>query len=592
MENKFKDLPDFRELGDVIGDGFLWGSNGFCYQTFLDRSSQIAKWRSAYDQSIAEAFYARHGHKPIYTNFKDALLNPNNYSLDLSDLKFSDWQKVIEIAKSVGVNSVMVNLDWARLEPKRGTFSKKYLNEYKRIINHLKQNKIVPILTLWAWSHPQWFEELGGFKSKVNLKYFYSYVNHVTDIIPSGSTVIVLEDTYNYFKFYKQIFSSGRAGSSKLAINLSSNFARALRRATTIIKLKDKSIQVGLTVSSCFLDRPLSRHIKLNRMLFHNTILKEAKRSCDFIGLGVNNRANESKSVLGSKEYYGDMNEGDTEKFMVKSFNYLDTKLQMPILVINNGVSDIEQKYYSTEIENSVNALFKASLQKANMIGYIYGYLTQAQQINSGRFISQSLCVQPKNSSKLKVQARARAYSRLIKSVNKARKPNYQPAVSSIIDSINQYKKAKRSKVKNILQQSVKSIASKVDQAKLKRSKPIVAIGEGNDVKLKSFVSSLSLSGEGVNPFESVKKISSASTAKLKSTSSLARAKLIDNKKIVQSKINQSIKKPKFGDFIKRPSNKLPKAVTKTKKVQSSGATNPKNSSTATNNGVKKRRVV
>jgi hypothetical protein len=69
MENKFKNLPDFRELGDVIGDGFLWGSNGFCYQTFLDKSSQIAKWKSSSSQQIADAFYSKHGHKAIYSNF-------------------------------------------------------------------------------------------------------------------------------------------------------------------------------------------------------------------------------------------------------------------------------------------------------------------------------------------------------------------------------------------------------------------------------------------------------------------------------------------------------------------------------------------
>jgi hypothetical protein len=98
--------------------------------------------------------------------------------------------------------------------------------------------------------------------------------------------------------------------------------------------------------------------------------------------------------------------------------------------------------------------------------------------------------------------------------------------------------------------------------------------------------------GKGVNPFESAKKMSSAGAAKLKSTSASARAKLIDNKKIVQSKINQSIKKPKFGDFIKRPSSKSPKAVTKTKKVQSPGAAKPKSSSATINNKTKKRRVV
>jgi beta-glucosidase/6-phospho-beta-glucosidase/beta-galactosidase len=491
---------------------------------------------------------------------------------------------VIELAKLIGLNSIALNLDWARLEPKKGTFSKKYLNEYKRIINHLEQNKIVPIITLWAWSHPQWFEDLGGFKAKANLKYFYNYVNNVVNIIPAGSTVMVLEDAYGYFKFYNQVFPAGRAQSSRLVMNLASNFARALRRANTIIKLKDKSIQVGASVSNSFLDKPLNQRNKLNRMLFHSRILKEIRKSCDFVGLGINNRSNESKSVLGSKEYYGDINEGDTEKFMVKSFNYLDAKLQMPILVINNGVSDIEQKYYSTEIENSINALFKASLQKANMIGYVYGYLSQSQQIDSGRFISQSLYTQPKNSSKLKAQNRARVYSRLIKSVNKARKPNYQPAVNSIINSINQYKKSKQGRVKNILRQSVKSISLRVDSAKLKHSRPPAVIADNKGGDAKSFISTLSLSGEGVNPFESVKKISLASTAKFKSTSASAKEKLINNKKSVQSRISQSIKKPKFGDFIKKPSIKQGEPKTSAKKVSnkviSTSRTKPTKSTT------------
>jgi hypothetical protein len=575
MDNKLKNIPDLRELGDVIGDGFLWGSSGFCYQTFLDQNSQLAEWRVSQAQKIADAFYAKNGQKAIYKNFKDALLNPSNYSVNTSDIKFNDWVKIVESAKGLGLNSLQVNLDWARLQPKQGSFSKKYLNEYKKIINHLKQNKIVPIFSLWSWSHPQWFEEVGGFKNKSNLKYFYNYVNNVIDIIPSGSIVVPVEDTYGYFKFYKQIFPSGKASSTKLAMNFASNFAKALRRTATIIKLKDKSIQVGHITANGFLDRPISNQIKLNRRLFHNIMLKEVKRSCDFVGISINNRVNESKSVLGKKEYYGDMDEGDSENFIVKSINYLDAKLQMPILIINNGVSDIEQKYYSKELESSINALFKSSLQKANMIGYVYGYVSPAQQIYSGRFTSQSLYGQPKNSPKLKLQPRAQTYSKLIKNVNKVRKPNYQPVVSSIINSINQHKKSKQGKVKKILRQSVRNISSKVDQAKLKRSNPNLAIDAGKNQSSKSFIAALSLSGEGVNPFESVKKISSASTAKLKSASSSTKAKL--NKSVTGAKASRS----KFGDFVKRPAtkkaNQAPKRATSTKKPVKKKSNNSKN---------------
>lgn len=572
MNNEIKNLPDLRELGDVIGDGFLWGSDLFSYRTFPAKNSQVTHWRKNFSTAIANNFKKLSANNKIYSKIEDSLSNPDNYNISPKDLNLKSYQNYLLLAKKLNLNSITINVDWARVEPKQGTFSISALKMYKKIISDAVALGVVPIVTLWDLSHPIWFENSGGFTNKKNIKFFLNFVGRVLNFIPSGTTIITFNNP-------SQIVEAKSIFQNQQPINILKtyrNIASAHHQAAHLIKHSSKLNKVGMGIPISIFGS-INKQKNLNNRLVRNILLGEIKKSSDFLALSINgwDDLKFNKKQKGSinltdnefeKEIYGDFGEGTSENQLVRAISYFDKKLQMPILIMNNSVSDLEQKYYSKELEITINAIFKTALQGSNIIGLVYSSLAGSKPIKEGIFTSRSLSLEDSKRAKVRFHPRARILHGLIAKVNKVRKPNYQPAVSAIIESMNKYKQSKKNKVKRFLGESAKKINNKVDEVKYKNKLPL-----SNKMLAASQKTTLKLSagGEGVNPFDIAKKASldSINRVKLKSNQVKRRvADRISKAKPGSGSASASVKNKTtrlVGDFVKSRTSKKPKAITK-----------------------------
>ena len=568
MDNEIKNLPDFRELGDVVGDGFLWGSNAFNYAVFPAKSSYLSSFGKTNSQKLADNFSKFVADNKVYSKLKSALLDSANYNIKPKDLNSKNYKNYIALAKKLNLNSILINIDWSRIEPTRGVFSDSALRTYKKVIKDAESLGIIPVVVLWDSSHPAWFEEIGAFSNKKNIKLFLNFVDRVLNIISSNTTII----TFKNISQQEHLKSIITDKSVKSTVKIYRNIASAHHQASRLIKLKSEFNKVGISVSAATLGS-VSNGVRLNNKVTRNILLNEAKRSSDFIAISINsyNDVNRSKKVSLSsnlteleskKEQYGDLSEGISENQLVAALNHLDKKLQMPILIINNSVSDLEQKFYSRELEISVNAIFKSSLQGASVIGLMYSSLVNCQPIEEGIFTSRSLSLEDSKTGKIRLHPRAQALHKLISRINKVRKPNYQPVVSAIIESMNKYKQSKKNKVKRFLGESAKKISNKVDEVKYKNKLP--ASNKMLTAPKKTALR-LSAGGEGVNPFDIAKKVSIDSINRVKLKSNQVKSRVAG--KISLAKPGSISAKGKttrlVGDFVKSRTPKNSKTATK-----------------------------
>ena len=79
----------------------------------------------------------------------------------------------------MNLNAFRFTIEWSRIEPEKGKWNKEEIQHYKDYIAELRKQKLEPFLTLWHWTVPVWFHEMGGFEKRQNLKYFYRYVEKV-----------------------------------------------------------------------------------------------------------------------------------------------------------------------------------------------------------------------------------------------------------------------------------------------------------------------------------------------------------------------------------------------------------------------------
>lgn len=69
----------------------------------------------------------------------------------------------IALMARLGVNAFRFSIEWARIEPEEGEFSKAALAHYRRVLATCREHRLVPIVTFHHFTLPRWLQARGGF---------------------------------------------------------------------------------------------------------------------------------------------------------------------------------------------------------------------------------------------------------------------------------------------------------------------------------------------------------------------------------------------------------------------------------------------
>jgi beta-glucosidase len=89
------------------------------------------------------------------------------------------YRKDNEILGELGHKAHRFSLEWSRFEPVEGAWDETAVAHYADLLEDLQRRGIKPFVTLYHGTHPQWFEELGGFGKRENHKYFERFAEKV-----------------------------------------------------------------------------------------------------------------------------------------------------------------------------------------------------------------------------------------------------------------------------------------------------------------------------------------------------------------------------------------------------------------------------
>ncbi len=102
-----------------------------------------------------------------------------------SPLRANDhWKRFkedIELLAELGVQTHRMGLEWSRIEPEPGRFSQEGIDHYAEEISLLKKHNIRPLVTLYHFSHPLWFEDKGGWENEESISDFLRYVRFIVE---------------------------------------------------------------------------------------------------------------------------------------------------------------------------------------------------------------------------------------------------------------------------------------------------------------------------------------------------------------------------------------------------------------------------
>ena len=97
----------------------------------------------------------------------------------VATMHWERWQEDAEHMAGMGLQCCRLGLEWSRIEPERGVFDESAVQHYIEELKFLSERGIKPMVTLWHFSNPLWFERSGGFLARGARLAFLEYVEYI-----------------------------------------------------------------------------------------------------------------------------------------------------------------------------------------------------------------------------------------------------------------------------------------------------------------------------------------------------------------------------------------------------------------------------
>jgi beta-glucosidase len=151
-----------------LAPGFLWGASTAPHQ--IEGNNVNSDW------------WVREQRAPGMERSGDAVDSYHRYAEDM------------RLLADAGLNAYRFGIEWARIEPAPGHFSRAELAHYRRMIDTALGLGLRPVLTLHHFTAPRWFAEEGGWTGDRAIARFQAYIRAVTVILDGVEWVCTINE--------------------------------------------------------------------------------------------------------------------------------------------------------------------------------------------------------------------------------------------------------------------------------------------------------------------------------------------------------------------------------------------------------------
>ena len=381
----------------------MWGASTSPHQVEGNNHNQWTVWELENAPYLARNAEKHYGWLDVWPTIKKQAGEPENYISGQAIDHYNRYEEDFDLLKSLNLNAYRFGIEWSRIEPTEGQWDQKEIDHYKRYIAELKKRGIQPMINLWHWTMPIWFADLGGFEKGRNIEYFERFVKRIAKelIIPCGLVTTVNEpNSYVALGYLEGQWPPSRHSLGK-SIRVIRNLAEAHNRVYKILRSMDKDLSIGVA-TQCNNNQPKRPGNIIDRLvsgsadyLWNWWFLNRVKGCQDFVGFnyyftdyfkgtvrrnprwhrhyihtnyrGVHHRVRHTPdSPSNDLGWY--MEPGGIYHVIMK----LAKRYKKPIIVTENGVADMHDRYRKWWLEETMNAIERANINEANVIGYFH----------------------------------------------------------------------------------------------------------------------------------------------------------------------------------------------------------------------------
>lgn len=371
---------------NVFPKDFLWGASISSHQVEGGNHNQWTVWELSHAAELARSAARRLSWLPNWLDIRHQAEDPNNYVSGRGIDHYRRYQEDFDIAKSLNFNSMRIGIEWSRLQPSQNEWDQEAIGHYREYIQSLRTRGIEPVLNIWHDSLPVWFTDLGAFKYRKNLKYFYSYVAKLSDEFGKDLKWVITLNEVNAYTLYGYLLGEPVTGlrwppeekNLLSATRVYLNLITAHKKSYRLLKRAHPHLQVGIAMHWANIQAQSSRNFidsgatKFMRYAWNNWFLLRTKRQHDFIGInyyftdyysGLLKRDNPSVPVSDLGWY---MEPEGLYPLLLRAHK----RFKKPVIITETGVADSKDQYRRWWLEETIVAMERAISRGVDIRGF------------------------------------------------------------------------------------------------------------------------------------------------------------------------------------------------------------------------------
>lgn len=362
-------------------DDFLWGASTASHQVEGGTHNQWSEWELKNADELARTAQKNVGWVPVWPEIEKQATDPANYISGNGIEHYTRYHEDFDILQELGLNTFRFGIEWSRVQPTEDTWDEQAIRHYHDYIDELNRRGIEPVLTLWHWTMPTWFTDKGGLEKRRNLKYFDRYVQRMAkEYGTKVRYVITVNEPSIYASFGYQIGEwVPQRKNLFVFLNVFYNLVLSHRRAYAILKAENADLQIGVAAQLANM-QPRRPHNLFDRI--------STKIMAYFGNWWYLNRIHHTQDFVGFNYYFTNYYQGFRMKNPAEPLNdlgwymepygkkhvlaELEKRYHKPILITEDGLADMNDKYRQWWLKESMRALEDTLNEGVNLVGYLH----------------------------------------------------------------------------------------------------------------------------------------------------------------------------------------------------------------------------
>jgi beta-glucosidase len=289
------------------------------------------------------------------------------------------WPDDVALCAELGLTDYRFSVEWSRIEPEEGEFSRAALEHYRRMCGEMRERGIEPVVTFHHFTTPRWLVERGGWERADTVDSFARFCERVATVLGDVMRYACTINEPNIVSTIGYLAGTFPPGRRDAALRRAVNdiFIDAHHKATQAIKAGPGNAPVGLTLSMTdyqAVDGGEERRDRIRRNM--EDVYLEAARHDDFIGVQTYSRARVNpEGTMGPEDGVPTVQMG--YEFWPESLEATirrawEVTEQTPVLVTENGIGTEDDDQRKAYVSRALEGVGRCMDDGIDIRGYTY----------------------------------------------------------------------------------------------------------------------------------------------------------------------------------------------------------------------------